>query len=301
MERLRDEGQVVAVEHEAGAAQRLGHRARAARDYRHPVGERLDQRRTEALVHRHRQIHVRAAIPRVAGLGRDRAGEEHPADSDPRDEHLERVAVALEARLGPDDDEGRLGRAAALVERERLDHVLEPLVRDDPADGQHDRLAVRLAARHLARHSRSSGTTAASPSPASRRSAALKLESAMSASARPSEPGERCAAAIAEIGQRRVEVAEQLSRGDVVVAERGRPVRAQADLAVALQRAYRRTRAPSLTRRLPPRSSVCTVPSAPGRRARRRSRSHSPRCAGGPARRRLAPVMASRGAAAGRS
>ena len=77
VERLRYERQVFAVDQEAGATQRFGDGSRGACHHRYPAGERLDERRAEALVHRHREVHVRAAIPGVTCLGRDRAGEQH--------------------------------------------------------------------------------------------------------------------------------------------------------------------------------------------------------------------------------
>jgi hypothetical protein len=83
-------------------------------------------------VGRHRNVDVSLAVPGVAVFRGDRPGEDDAIRADAGNEHVERVAVVLESQVGTDDDERRVRRVVAPVERERLDDVLEPLVRDDP-------------------------------------------------------------------------------------------------------------------------------------------------------------------------
>ena len=61
----------------------------------------------------------------------DPPGEPHGAGSERARQELETLAVLREALVRPDDGELRVGGAVPAVEGEHLDHVLEPLVRND--------------------------------------------------------------------------------------------------------------------------------------------------------------------------
>ena len=210
-------------EHEAGPAKRLGHRTRVARHDGDSVGERLDQRGAEALMHGHREEDVGAAVPRVAGLIRDRPSEDDPTGSDPRNEYVERPTVALESKLRADDDERRIWRAVTLVERESLDGVLEPLVRDDPADRQHERLSTRVPARHFRRQPEEKRYDDGLPQPRIAQVCGVKPRIGNERGNPSSKEWELGSPTVAQLGEAWVEFPQEFARRYVVVAERHRP------------------------------------------------------------------------------
>ena len=154
----------------------------------------------------------------------------HAACSGRRDEDIESLPVVLEPKVRADDDKGGLGRVVALVEGERFDHILEPLVRDDPAHGQHDRFAGRLPPRHLRGqlqqerdHHRLTQSRFTQVDRIEPRHGHQRLDA-------PLEDGQRGPPAVAEIGGGRAEVPQEVAGRDVVVVEGDGSLRLQRGL-----------------------------------------------------------------------
>ena len=219
MQSLGHQREVVSIQDEPGALQRLRDGTRTARDYRNSMGERLDERGAEALVDGHREIHVRAAIPGVSRLGRDPSGEKDSIGADPCDEPCEREPVILEAGIGADDRERRRGGPVALVEREGLDHVFEPLARYDPADRDHDWVGAAPVCRNLRGEVEQQGHDRRLAEP--RMGQVLGIESRVRDQRRRTYVQRRQSRSttVAEVRDPRVVGAQQVSRRDVVVAD----------------------------------------------------------------------------------
>ena len=208
---------------QARAAERLGHGARVSRDHRHPVRERLHQRRAEALVHRQRQVRVGAAVPGVARPGRDRAGERtrarrrSPATScsSARPVRVSNRRVEPTSTSEASGARWRWKSANALItSSSRLLGASRPT---ESTIGVGDCGRRGGDARGQVEQQRHDGRRRRAPPRAS--SAALKLESAITTSNASRKRSRARPAAVAEVGHRRVVRAQQLAGRDVVVDE----------------------------------------------------------------------------------
>ena len=124
------------VEHAAAVHRRRDRRGRIGHD-RHPLVERLDQRHAEPLVLAGAQEQIGDVVERRQLLVRHVAEEMDVRCAEPGDQRGEQLEVALEAAVGADQQQPRSWIVPCPVDVERADHVLELLVRDDPAHEHH--------------------------------------------------------------------------------------------------------------------------------------------------------------------
>jgi hypothetical protein len=219
VESLGCKRQVVPLDQHARSPERLRNRCRRARDNGDAVGKRLDHGSAETLVHRHRQVHIGAAIPGVADVGGNRAGEEDPSGPKASDEQVEGRAVVLEAAVRADDDERGVGRPVPLVQRERLHDVLEAFVRNHSAHSQDDRLAVGGSSWNLSRQVEEEWDDGRVAEARLREVGRIESGHGEQRFDAASELSQVASAAVAVVRENRVETTEEISRRDIVVVE----------------------------------------------------------------------------------
>src|SRR6266545_3238144 len=129
------------------------------------------------------------------------------------------MAVVLEAEVGADDDEGRVGRAVSLKEGEGSGNVFESLVRDDSSNGEDNRLAVRSSTRYLRRQVQQKRDDLCVSEAGVAEIARVEAGVGNERFDATFECMKRVSTAVAQLREVRVVVAEQLTGGDVVVAE----------------------------------------------------------------------------------
>ena len=131
------DGDRVLVGHQhTGAVHRGGHRRGGVGNHRNAHVERFHQRHAETLVLARAQKRIGHFVVGDQLLVRHLTEEMNVGRADRRDEAVQHRQVALEAALRADEQQPRARIEPSLVSVKPADDVLDPLVRDDPADKQ---------------------------------------------------------------------------------------------------------------------------------------------------------------------